>query len=226
MGRVLLVRVVVVLLLSFGAGAARAGTMTFDALPAATPDPYHEDGITAIGDRDLGWHTTAGRAHLDDSGTPFARSITFSMAGRFGPVSFEIFSLGSEYCPPGSSGPPCDTPYDTVRVAAFRDGEEVYTDLFSAGPAGTFSSYLFPALAPVDWLTIRALRPDNADGEEGPTPEQGYCGGPPCSQFDIDNVTLELPEPAFGARAALAAAALGLRLWRRSRPRAASSRPA
>ena len=199
--------IVFVVLLAVPASAA---VMTFKDLLEASPfnGDYLEAGITASSVGDLGFFNTPGAAHLDDSGTSIAQSISFTTGGRFNAIQFDILPLGTDFCAEGGSGA-CDDPYDNVSVRGFRDGALVAEDTFFGGENP--STYLFSAdYTNLDQLVIGALLPSAALG--------GFCIDVPCGHFNIDNVELSaVPLPAALPLFSAALGLLGFLGWRKRR---------
>jgi hypothetical protein len=183
--------------------SAHAATMTFNELPQ---DPSNfvwvEDGITATSERwGLGTHGPAGTSHLDDSGAPFPRSITFTMPGlSFDAAGVDIFGARTAYCA-NAEETACGDPYNNVLWQGFRDGALVAEASFYALD---YSHFTFgSAFKDIDALFVRAMHP-------GSLGLPGYCSDAPCGHFSIDNVSLAPSAVPIPAAFPLFASALGL----------------
>lgn len=163
------------------AGAAGAATVTFDALPdeGAQLTSWSEDGVLVTADGALATYDAAGAAHLDDFGTGFASSLTFSTGGLFAATSFDILPDGTFY----------DAPFANVAVTGYVGGSVVASDafdMFAVNGTYTFSG----AFSGIDTLVIGF-----ADAPPGLV-----CDDAPCTHYSIDSVTLApVPLPASGA---------------------------
>ena len=107
---------------TLSAGMATAATMTFSSLPdeGALLTSYTENGITATsGSGTLGWYTSPGAAHVDDSGTGFTDDITFTTGGVFDAANFSLTSLGFNILGPQTP------PSDTIFVTGYLGGSLV-----------------------------------------------------------------------------------------------------
>lgn len=189
---------------TLSAGMATAATMTFSSLPdeGALLTSYTENGITATsGSGTLGWYTSPGAAHVDDSGTGFTADITFKTGGVFDAASFSLTSLGFNILGPQTP------PSDTIFVTGYSGGSLVAGANYTLSAiAGTVQNIaLGSAFSMLDAFTITLLYPRGI-----PT-----CDAP-CSHFDLNSVTLA-PVPLPASMTLMGAAGIALVGLRRRR---------
>lgn len=173
---------------------ALANTMTFDSLEdgagPGTLQPYIEDGISATASGGTLGYMVPGSLHLDDSGTPFANRVSFTMAGLFDFISLDLLGLGSSYEIDGIL-----SAYDNVLFEGFRGGLQVATLLFSTGTINpeTFvitNASLGGGFVGLDEFRITNLQPTLID-------DTHQCRDQPCGHVSVDNLTLSpVPVPA------------------------------
>ncbi|WP_181366406.1 VPLPA-CTERM sorting domain-containing protein [Albidovulum aquaemixtae] len=179
-------------------------TITFSSLPdeGAALTSYTENGITATaGSGTLGWFTSPGSAHVDDSGTGFTADITFTTGGIFDAVGFTLTSLG--YSMLSAPGPVTDN----ILVTGYVGGSLVAGANYTlSSVAGAVQNILLgTAFTGIDALTISLLYPRNVT----------FCDAP-CGHFDLNDVTLAaVPLPASALMLGVAALGLGLVARRR-----------
>ena len=190
-----------------------ATTVTFDRVPDELgaylkPDggvTYREKGFLVQTDGGiLAYDQHRGAAHVDDAGTGFTSSMTFTRnsGAQFDAVSFNIISAGF--------GDPGNTPDETIRVTGQKANGRTVSKVFNLSEVfGTLQTLVlgtkFRELVSV---TIAAVYRD---------PGETFCA--PCSHFDVDSATFdrlsEVPLPAGGGL--LAGAVAGLIVVRRRR---------
>ena len=185
------------------AGAAGAATVTFNELPdeGAQLTSWTEDGILVTGQGGTLAALNAGSAQLDDSGTGFASSLTFSMDRLFAATSFDILPLANFYelCTDVGEGEVDCAPasFADVSVTGYADGNVVASDAFDMfGVSGTYS--FSDAFSNLDLLVIGFA------GIPTDLPSGSFlaCDDSPCRRFSVDSVTLTpavVPLPASGA---------------------------
>ncbi|MFV0474191.1 MAG: hypothetical protein ACK5MQ_08305 [Pikeienuella sp.] len=191
-----------------GQSVAAATTMNFDGLPAMPGETvYVENGVTATatGGELSAYTRSAGdlALHLDDSGTPAANAIRFTIGGAlFRPVSFDYLSAGFGYCA-DQDATNCNTPYDNVRIQGLAGGSVLYEEMFSTGlPAVDFSTYMIAQSQLVDTFVISNILPSVGGGG-------GYCFDAPCGHMFVDDLTIApVPLPATLPLLAVSLAAL------------------
>lgn len=198
------------------ASAAGAATVTFDDLPdeGEQLESFSEDGVlvTASGGA-LAFFGLPGRAHLDDGGTGFASSLSFSTGGKFSAVALEIAPSSNAYkvCADPDGIEDCSPlSFANVAVTGFADGSTIASDAFDmSAVSGVFT--FGAAFAGLDRLVIGFSPPPSA-----PAGRFVFCFDSPCTHFDLDSVTLApVPLPASGALLAFALAGLAARVRRK-----------
>lgn len=194
--------------------AAGAATMTFTGV-GDDPDQtvWVENRIEADANgRQIGDFARPDAAHMDDSGSSYARFIEFSMYRPFHAKSFDIFPVGWDVIYE-KDGELVRYDFDNVEITGYRNGEVVTQDRFNmlnVGSTYTFgSAFRSLDLLRIGFTPLFELPRDILVGSQ--------CS--PCTHFDIDNVTLApVPLPATLGLLGFGAAALGsLRLTRRRR---------
>lgn len=200
-------------------GAANAGTVTFTGLPdeGAQLTSWVEDGVLTTAQGGVLASIRPDSAHLDDGGTGFARSLSFSTGGRFSAISLGIVPSSSALllCSDFDENFIC-TPFSfaNVSVTGFVDGLLVASDAFDMNAVAgvyTFSE----AFASLDLLVVGF----SAQPTDAPDGFFFDCNnGPPCTHFHLDSVKLEpavVPLPASGGLLAFCVALLAARFRRR-----------
>lgn len=193
------------------AGAAGAATLTFDALPdeGSQLTSWTEDGVLVTAQGGTLAALTPGSAHLDDSGTGLAQSLSFSTGSLFAATSFDILPSSNEYelCTDLGEGEVDCSPssFANVSVTGYANGLEVASDAFDMYAVN--GTYVFSdAFRDLDLLVIGF-----ADA-----PSNLVCDDSPCTHYSVDSVTLApVPLPASGAMLALGIVGLGATYRRR-----------
>jgi len=191
---------------------AAAATMSFTDIAnygLASIQTWNEGGIVAEGlDGDLGSYATPDRLNLIDFGDAGASTVSFAMAGRFRPISFDLF--------PDFVNTPNSPAFPNVSVVGYLGGTVAATVAFWMGatPKTVPLAWLFPE---VDLLVVAAV--DNA----GATLLYDCA---PCNSFDIDNVVLRpVPVPLPPALPLLLSGLAGFAIAGRRRTKRSQSRP-
>ena len=204
--------------------AARTVTLTFDSVPRYE-DVYEdlEDGVlTPVVEKgfhirnadgmgaatNLAYYNAAGTIHLDDSGTDFARAVSFDAGGlRFSALSSVVIGLGQEAFIINDEGETVGpVPYDNLRFEGFRDGALVATSDRSTGAAGGVFTFLLGAdFADLDRLTITNIGPFGQYWEG----HELDCMDAPCGHVNLDSLTLDVAAVPLPAALPLAVAGLG-----------------
>lgn len=197
--------------------------MTFDNLVGGTypSDVYTENGITVVGNGEL-WYGASYAIHLDDFGSSAPSRITFTMGGAFNAISLDVVPASFFYylCDPFDY---CAAPtYDNVLIQGIRGGSVAASMLFNSStvPWGGQTMGLGSGFFGIDALTVSVFLP--ASVTTGIPAGYTWGCGLPCSDFEVDNVTLA-PIPLPGA---LPLAAMGLGLLAMTARRRYSSRSA
>ncbi len=199
--------------MALSASPADANVVTFTGIPfeSGAPLTWSEDGITAVGNGpfgELGSFQNPNSEHMDDGGTPYPSSMTFSMMTPFNAASFDIIPVGNNYCPNNVC-----SPFDNVVVQGFLDALLVASDTFWMGNSP--NTYVFSnAFTDLTSLKISIVFPPDFDS----------CHfNDPCTHMNIDNVALT-PVPLPAALPLFASGLVGLGwLSRRRRKQAAET---
>jgi hypothetical protein len=199
------------------AGAVSATTISFDALPdeggalydAFGNSYYEEDGVRVSSS----WGAVAnfggpGAAHLDDSGTGFASSLTFTTGGTFSVQSFSLSSFGYAFI---NSLIKLKA---NIIVTGYLGGSVVATNDFKMvrGFGDMQTVTLGAAFAGLDSFVISLINPYGFE----------QCFDAPCGHFDLTSVELTKdpsPVPLPATAPLLAAGGLALAALSRRRRR-------
>ncbi len=199
------------------AGSASATTVSFDNLPdegGALYDEfgnsyYYEDGVKVSSS----WGAVAnfggpGAAHLDDGGTGFASSLTFTTGGTFSVQSFSLKSFGYAFINS------LIKLKSNIIVTGYLNGAVVAKNDFKMvrGVNDMQTVLLGAAFAGLDSFVISLINP------------YGYeqCSDSPCGHFDLTSVELSKdpsPVPLPASAPLLAAGGLALAALSRRRRR-------
>lgn len=191
--------------LALSVSPAHANVVTFTGIPFLTlSSTWSEDGITAVGNGELGFFGIPDSEHMDDGGTGYPSSMTFSMTTPFNADSFDMIPVGNFYCPNNVC-----SPFDNVVVQGFLGASLVASDTFWMG--NSLNTYVFSsAFTDLTSLKISIVFPPDFDS----------CHfNDPCTHMNIDNVALT-PVPLPAALPLFASGLAGLRWLSRRRRKA------
>lgn len=210
-------KLIVAFCLSASGLSSNAATMTFSDIGLDyMAKTYTENGITAVGNGNLGLYNGAGGVHFDDGGTSAPSKVSFTMQSAFNAKRFDIDPVGSDFYVCYGRANCVEPSYQNVLVQGYRDGSIAASLMFNMGvslsPYTVKLGKLFEGLSS---LSISILYPERSAFSSLPgVTEIAYCS--PCSHFNIDNVVLApVPLPTSLALGASALGLLGLASRRR-----------
>jgi hypothetical protein len=196
--------------------ATSGATLTFDGVPEGVfgcppnPSSIVESGFVIS--NCPGYFIEPGEIHLDDSGTEFQNSASFSANQPFDAESVVIQGLGWNFFDSDFSA----LSYDNVVFQGFRNGT-----LYASQSYSTFSldpleldTVLFDTnFALLDLLTITQVLPSADDFIRFPN---AFCADAPCAHISLKAITLNpVPLPS-GLMLILTALAMGCYFrWRK-----------
>ena len=163
---------------------------------------YVEDGITANAHGWIDSFVDPGTAHIDAYSTGYAsrEGIDFTVSGHtFNAISVDVRPFGSQYCSgdyPDMEGDEFGDlcPYDDPMPYIWAEGYLGNALIIALGihrfASQAYFTWDLSAFAGIDRLRIRSRSSDMLG-------LPGVCNqGNGCGHFNIDNVTLDVPEPS------------------------------
>lgn len=190
--------------------AANGATLTFDGVPEGgigcppNPSSVVENGFVIS--NCPGYFIEPGEIHLDDGGTGFMSSVSFSASLPFDAESVAIQGLDWNFVDFDSNEP---VPYDNVLFQGFRNGTLHASQSYSTFFLDTFeiNTILFNAqFALLDLLTITQIFPSADVFLQFP---DAFCVNVPCAHISLKEITLTpVPLPS-GLMLILTALAMG-----------------
>lgn len=203
--------------MSIAPAHASTVTLTFDGVTngCGVCGPGFPASITEQGYTISGSPSTIGgpgSVHLDDGGSSFSNTVSFSGPSSFAVTSVDVTGYGSHFGFDTRSGF-SSLAYNNVLFQGFRNGALVANGIFSTGIVGGLFNVTFGNLfSNLDMFSISQTGPSAAEKAGG-----AYCNNAPCAHVDIDNVTLTaaIPLPAMAPALAGVLALMGMFGWKR-----------